>query len=82
VFKWNGNSYIGASGYYLGNDPRVYQDWAIQNSNCSNSTSNYVPIVTRAGLISSSNPLPNGVKPQNIEVCDGTNQIDWAVINP
>jgi hypothetical protein len=82
VFRWDSNSYVGASGYYLGNDPRVYQDWAVQNSTCGSVTANFVPITNDRGPITGGNPLPPGVKPQNIQTCDGTNAIQWAIINP
>jgi hypothetical protein len=80
---WDNRSYIAASGYFIGNDPRVFQDWMIQNSNCgSTGSSNFIPITTRDGALSANNPLPPGVKLQNIEACDGTNKVDWAVTGP
>jgi len=80
VFTWNSTSYVGASGYYLGNDPRVYQDWAIKNSTCGSTVANFIPITTNQGPVTGGNPLPPGVKPQNIHFCDGTSTVDWAVI--
>jgi hypothetical protein len=83
TLKWDSSSYVGASGYFAGNDPRVFQDWAIQNSQCPNSSiTNFLPLTTRAGVLSSTNPVPPGVKPQNIQACDGTNSIHWAVTVP
>jgi hypothetical protein len=80
---WDGSSYIAASGYFVGNDPRVFQDWMIQNSYCgSTSSSNFIPITTRSGMLSANNPVPPGVKPQNIEACDGTTDLDWAATAP
>ena len=81
VFRWDSSSYVGASGYYLGNDPRVYQDWAIQNSTCGSNTTNFIAVTTVQGPVNGGNPLPPGVKPQNIHLCDGSNTIDWPVIN-
>jgi hypothetical protein len=79
----NDSSYVAASGYYIGNDPRVFQDWVIQNSRCFNSTtSNFIPLTTRAGTLSADNTVPPGVKPQNIESCDGSNTTYWDVTGP
>jgi hypothetical protein len=81
LLNWTNKSYVAASGYFLGNDPRVFQDWMIQNSACgSAASSNFLPITTRSGVLSSNNPLPAGVKPQNIQACDGTNTLHWAVV--
>jgi hypothetical protein len=83
LMTWDNSSYVAASGYFVGNDPRVFQDWVIQNSRCgATSSSNFVPVTTRSGPLSSSNALPAGVKLQNIQVCDGTNIVDWAVEQP
>jgi len=73
------NGFLAASGYYLGNDHRVYHDWAIDGSKCiGNASADFVPIVTENGLFSAAHPLPAGVKPQNIEDCDGTGSMAWA----
>ena len=83
ILTWDNGSYVAASGYFVGNDPRVFQDWTIQNSQCgTTSSSNFIPLTTRSGLLSANNPLPVGVKPQNIEACDGTNVVDWPVTGP
>ena len=83
LMTWNSGAYIAASGYFIGNDPRVFQDWMIQNSQCGSiSSNNFVPLTTRSGLLSANNPLPPGVKPQNIESCDGTHSVHWAVTLP
>jgi hypothetical protein len=83
VLSWDNSTYVAASGYFIGNDPRVFQDWTIQNSNCGSiSSNNFIPITTRDGTLSANNPLPAGVKLQNIEACDGTNDMDWAVTGP
>jgi hypothetical protein len=83
LLAWDSSSYIAASGYFIGNDPRVFQDWMIQKSSCGTVSSNdFIPITTRDGTLSANNPLPPGVKPQNIQVCDGTNTVDWAVTGP
>ena len=77
---WDTNAYIAVSGYYLGNDRHVYQDWVIQNSQCGgNTSSDYLSMTTERGVLSVSNPLPPGVKPQNLEACDGTGTINWAI---
>jgi hypothetical protein len=83
LITWDSGAYVAASGYFIGNDPRVFQDWMIQNSHCGLINSpNFVPLATRAGLLSANNPLPAGVTPQNIESCDGTNSVHWAVTQP
>jgi hypothetical protein len=83
LLTWKNSSYVAASGYFVGNDPQVFQDWMIQTSNCgSTSSRNFVPITTRDGTLSPNNPLPPGVKPQNIESCDGTSAVDWVVTEP
>ena len=83
LISWNNSTYVAAAGYFIGNDPRVFQDWMIQNSQCATvSSSNFVPLTTRSGLLSANNPLPAGVKPQNIESCDGTNSMHWIVTGP
>jgi hypothetical protein len=83
LLTWDNRSYIAASGYFIGNDSRVFQDWMIQNSYCGSvSSNNFIPITTRDGTLSANNPLPPGVKLQNIEACDGTNKVDWAVTGP
>jgi hypothetical protein len=83
LLTWDNGSYVASSGYFVGNDPRVFQDWMIQNSYCGSVVSStFVPLTTRAGTLSDSNPLPPGVKPRNIEACDGTNTVDWAVTGP
>jgi hypothetical protein len=83
LLSWDNSSYIAASGYFVGNDPRVFQDWMIQNSYCgSTSSSGFIPITTRDGTLSANNPLPPGVRPQSIEACDGTSTVDWAVTGP
>jgi len=83
LMTWNSGAYLAASGYFIGNDPRVFQDWMIQNSQCASiSSSNFVPLTTRSGLLSANNPVPPGVKPQNIESCDGTHSVHWAVTQP
>jgi hypothetical protein len=82
-FEWNTNSYVAASGYFFGNDPRVFQDWMIKNSQCSNSSSSsFIPITTRAGPILSDSSLPAGIKLRSIEACDGTQQMYWAPSAP
>jgi hypothetical protein len=83
LLTWENRSYVAASGYFVGNDPRVFHDWMIQNSYCvSTSSSNFVSITTRAGIPSANNPVPAGVKLQNIETCDGTSAVNWAVTEP
>jgi hypothetical protein len=83
LLTWTNSSYVAASGYFVGNDPRVFQDWAIQNSRCgTTSSSNFLALTTRSGILSANNPLPPGVKPQNIEACDGTHVVDWPVTGP
>jgi hypothetical protein len=83
LLAWDGNSYIASSGYFIGNDPRVFHDWMIQNSYCGSiSSDNFIPTTTRDGVLSADNPLPPGVKPQNIEACDGTKTVHWAVGGP
>jgi hypothetical protein len=83
VVTWTDSSFVAASGYFVGNDPRVFHDWMIRDSHCDTVSSiNFIPITTRAGALSAENPLPPGVKPQNIEACDGTNTVHWAVTSP
>jgi hypothetical protein len=83
LLTWDNSSYIAASGYFIGNDPRVFQDWMIQNSSCGSvGSNNFISITTRDGTLSANNPLPPGVKPQSIEACDGTNNVGWAVTGP
>ncbi len=78
TFKWDTGAYIGSSGYYAGNDPRVFQDWMIQNSHCSNTSGQFVAVTTRAGLLSNTNPVPGGLRLQSIQTCDGSNATQWA----
>jgi hypothetical protein len=83
ILTWDNTSYVAASGYFAGNDPRVFQDWTIQDSRCgTTSSSNFISLTTRSGMLSANNPLPAGVKPQNIEACDGTKTVDWPVTGP
>jgi hypothetical protein len=83
ILTWDNTSYVAASGYFAGNDPRVFQDWTIQDSRCgTTSSSNFISLTTRSGMLSANNPLPAGVKPQNIEACDGTKTVDWPVTEP
>jgi hypothetical protein len=81
LLTWGNSTYQAASGYLLGNDRHVYHDWVINDSTCgSTSSANFLPIVTQRGVLSSSNGVPAGARPQNIEACDGTDAIHWQVI--
>lgn len=77
VFSWDSTSYVGASGYMFGNDPRVYQSWMIHNSQCTNSTSNFVTITTMQGVLPTTLPPPTGIKLRDVEACDGSNMLNW-----
>jgi hypothetical protein len=82
VFEWENQSYVASSGYYLGNDPRVFQDWMLSTSSCTNQGStNFVDVTDKAGPVNTTNLIPAGVKPQNIETCDGTDFVHWPVNN-
>jgi hypothetical protein len=81
IITWSTTSHPGVSGYYFGNDRRVYQDWMIQDSACgSDGTAGYLSMTTELGVPSTSNPVPAGVKPQNVATCDGTGAMSYATI--
>lgn len=83
LLAWDSNSYIAASGYFIGNDPTVFHDWIIRDSYCgSTSSADFIPITTRAGTVSANSPLPPGVRPQNVQTCDGSEVVYWAVTGP
>ena len=75
VFSWDGASYVGSSGYYFG--VSSYTKWAIQNSQCTNSTSEFNSVSTAQGPLAGSGPSPAGVTLSDIEACDGTTLLDW-----
>ena len=84
MLTWDSSSaYPAASGYYFGNDHRVYQDWMVQDSTCGSSpSSSYLSAVTEKGVLSNSNVLPAGAKLQNLAECNGTNTTNWTVTEP
>ena len=83
VITWSSDAFPAASGYYFGNDWHVYQDWMIQHSQCgAGKVSGYLSATTEYGVISKTHPLTAGAKLQNLEACDGSDAIDWAVIQP
>ncbi len=75
VFSWDSTSYNAASGYYLG--AATYSGWTVQNSQCTNSTSNFVSITTAQGPIAGSGSTPAGLTLRDIEDCDGSVALDW-----
>lgn len=77
IFSWDGTSYLGSSGYFFNNDPRVYHDWTVENSQCTNSTSGFLSIMTLQGSVPGTAVLPAAIKLRDIERCDGTNVLDW-----
>jgi hypothetical protein len=78
MFSWDSTSYLAASGYYFSTNPPAYQNWIIQNSQCTNSTANFISITTAAGPISGSGTAPSGVNLSDIETCDATLSLNWA----
>jgi hypothetical protein len=77
IFSWDSASYTGSAGYYLGAAPGSYQNWAIKNSQCSNSSANFITITTTQGALPSTDPPPSGVTFNDLERCDGTHAVDW-----
>lgn len=77
VFSWDSGAYLASAGYLLGSAPGVYQKWIITNSQCTNSTTNFMSITTAEGALLASDPAPLGVTLNDIENCDGTNSVDW-----
>jgi hypothetical protein len=83
LITWTSTSHPGVSGYYFGNDRHVYHDWMIQDSTCgSGGAAGYLSITTELGVLSTTNPVPAGAKPQNVETCDGTAAMDWVATQP
>jgi hypothetical protein len=75
IFSWDSTTYLAASGYYLGS--ATYQKWAITNSQCTNSSANFVSMTTPPGPLLATDPPPSGVTFKDIENCNGTNVVDW-----
>jgi len=82
TFEWNSNSFLNASGYYFGNDPRVFHDWMVETSHCNNTTQEFLPVTLRAGPVANGGSLPSGVNLRNIEACDGSNAVYWIAGAP
>jgi hypothetical protein len=80
VFAWNGANYPASAGYYLGAAPDVYQKWSITNSQCTNSSANFISITTAQGPLQATDPAPSGVSLHDIENCDGSNSVDWPTV--
>lgn len=80
VFGWNGATYPATSGYHLGAAPDVYQKWSITNSQCTNSSANFISITTVQGPLQATAPPPLGVSLHDIEDCDGSKSVDWPTI--
>jgi hypothetical protein len=80
IFVWDSTTYLGSSGYHLGAAPDVYQKWSITNSQCTNSSANFVSITTAQGPLQATAPAPLGVSLHDIEDCDGSNSVDWPTI--
>jgi hypothetical protein len=80
IFTWNSATYPASSGYDLAAAPEVYQKWRITNSQCTNSTANFISITTAQGPLLATDPAPIGVTLNDIENCDGTKVVDWPTI--
>jgi hypothetical protein len=80
VFAWNSATYPASSGYHLGAAANVYQNWAITNSQCTNSTANFISVTTAQGPLQATDPAPLGVSLHDIEDCDGSKSVDWPTI--
>lgn len=78
IYSWDSSSYTAASGYYFSGSPTAYSNWIVQNSQCTNSTANFISITTSAGPLANNAPAPAGVNLMDIEACDGTNSLNWA----
>jgi hypothetical protein len=77
IFSWDSQTYVGSAGYLFAANPSTYSRWIISNSQCTDSSPNFVSVIDTAGIVSSSDTLPAGISLQDIEACDGTNSIDW-----
>jgi hypothetical protein len=77
VFAWNGATYLASSGYYLGASAGSYRKWTITNSQCTNSSANFISITTVEGALLATDPALLGVTLNDIDNCDGSNSVDW-----
>jgi hypothetical protein len=77
VFSWDSSTYVASSGYYLGAASGIYKKWALQNSQCTSSSANFITVTTPQGALPAGNPPPAGVTFNDLERCDGTNLVDW-----
>jgi hypothetical protein len=77
VFSWDSSTYVASSGYYLGAASGIYKKWALQNSQCTSSSTNFITVTTPQGALPAGNPPPAGVTFNDLERCDGTNLVDW-----
>ncbi len=77
VFTWDGPTYVGSSGYLLGGAAGAYGGWLIRNSQCTDSSADFVSVTTSKGILSAADTAPSGTTLNDIEACDGTNAINW-----